>query len=143
MELDTQDQLETKAGIPQDVVVTHSEMMRAFALFKESNDERLATIERRGSDPLLDEKVDRINTDLTRRLDEINLKHARPALDRNDRAGAAAAFSQREHKSAFDEYMREGESAGLRALEVKAMSVGSNPDGGYVVPLEIEQAIGE
>ena len=30
----------------------------------------------------------------------------------------------------------------MRALEQKAMSVGSNPDGGYTVPLEIEQAIG-
>ena len=38
--------------------------------------------------------------------------------------------------------MRSGESAGLRALEVKAMSAGSNPDGGYTVPVEIEQAIG-
>src|SRR6185503_10490342 len=31
----------------------------------------------------------------------------------------------------------------LRALEVKAMSFGSNPDGGYLVPPEIEAAIGE
>ncbi len=36
-----------------------------------------------------------------------------------------------------------GESAGLRALEVKAMSVGSNPDGGYLVPPEIETEIGK
>jgi HK97 family phage major capsid protein len=34
-------------------------------------------------------------------------------------------------------------SAGLRALETKAMSVGSNPDGGYTVPVEIETMIGE
>ena len=34
------------------------------------------------------------------------------------------------------------QSAGLRELELKAMSAGSNPDGGYVVPLEIEQEIG-
>ena len=39
--------------------------------------------------------------------------------------------------------MRNGESAGLRALETKAMSVGSNPDGGYMVPVEIETAIGK
>jgi HK97 family phage major capsid protein len=49
----------------------------------------------------------------------------------------------REHKAAFDDYLRRGESGGLRMLEQKAMSVGSNPDGGYTVPLEIEQAIGE
>ena len=38
--------------------------------------------------------------------------------------------------------MRAGESSGLRALEVKAMSVGSNPDGGYLVPVELEHEIG-
>jgi HK97 family phage major capsid protein len=37
--------------------------------------------------------------------------------------------------------MRRGETAGLRQLEMKALSVGSNPDGGYVVPVEIEQQI--
>ena len=39
--------------------------------------------------------------------------------------------------------MRTGEAGGLRALEVKAMSFGSNPDGGYLVPPEIEATIGQ
>ena len=38
--------------------------------------------------------------------------------------------------------MRSGEAAGLRALEVKALSAGSNPDGGYLVPPEVETQIG-
>jgi HK97 family phage major capsid protein len=38
--------------------------------------------------------------------------------------------------------VRAGESTGLRELETKAMSVGSNPDGGYLVPEEIEREIG-
>ena len=132
---------ESKAGIAgSDALVTQDEMMRVYEHFRQANDERIAAIERRSADPLLEDKVNRINTDLTRRLDELTLKNARPALERNDRA---VSTSQREHKSAFDGYLRTGESAGLRALEVKAMSVGSNPDGGYVVPVEIEQAIGE
>ena len=132
---------ELKAGIAgSDALVTQDEMMRVYEHFRQANDERIAAIERRSADPLLEDKVNRINTDLTRRLDELTLKNARPALERNDRA---VSTSQREHKSAFDGYLRTGESAGLRALEVKAMSVGSNPDGGYVVPVEIEQAIGE
>ena len=57
------------------------------------------------------------------------------------RASARAAQRRAlEHKAAFEAYVRTGESAGLRALEVKAMSVGSNPDGGYLVPPEIEHA---
>ncbi|MEA2907242.1 MAG: hypothetical protein QOI12_4629 [Alphaproteobacteria bacterium] len=140
MEFDSND-LETKAGIPHEAVVTHGEMMRAFEALKQANDENLAALERRSADPLLDEKVERINADLTRRIDELTLKNARPVFARE--GWAAQLPGAREHKMAFDAYLRNGESAGLRALEHKAMSIGSNPDGGYTVPIEIEQAIGE
>jgi HK97 family phage major capsid protein len=132
---------ETKAGTLTETV-THDEMLRAFEAFKDANDERLAAIERRRTDPLLEEKVARIDATLdaqTRRLDEMTLKGARPPLSRErDQAPLAA----REHKAAFESYIRAGESAGLRELETKAMSVGSNPDGGYLVPEEIEREIG-
>ena len=36
MDIDTDNNLETKAGIPLDAVVTHAEMMRAFEAFKET-----------------------------------------------------------------------------------------------------------
>src|SRR5262249_47080077 len=138
MDIDINGQLETKAGIPHDTVVTRDEMMRAFESFKEANDERLSAIERKASDGLHDEKVERLNA----RLDELALKNARPVFARE--GWAAQMPGAREHKMAFDSYLRHGESTGLRALEVKtAMSAGSNPDGGYVVPVEIEQAIGE
>ena len=142
MDMDTQHTLETKAGIAPEALVTHGDLLRAFEAFKEANDERVS--ERRGGDVVIEEKVARINDTIEahqRRLDEITLKQARPPLDRDNRA--AMTHDRREHKSAFDGYMRTGESVGLRALEVKAMSVGSNPDGGYVVPVEIEKAIGE
>jgi HK97 family phage major capsid protein len=140
MDIDTGSELETKAGIPHEAAVTHGEMMRAFEAFKDANDERLA---RRDADVVLEEKLARINGALdtqTRRLDEITLKSARPALGQESarmRAGAP------EHKAAFEAYVRNGESANLRALEIKAMSIGSNADGGYLVPPEIEATIGE
>jgi HK97 family phage major capsid protein len=136
MDIDTG--LETKAGIPHDAVVTHADLMRAFEAFKETNDERLA---RREGDVVLEEKLARINATLdaqTRRLDDITLKNARPALG-NERMRTNAP----EHKAAFEAYVRTGETANLRALETKAMSVGSNTDGGYLVPPEIEHTIGE
>jgi HK97 family phage major capsid protein len=134
---------ESKAGIAgSERLVTYDELMRTVEAFRQANDERVA--ERRSHDVVLTEKVDRINATIdthSRRLDEITLKNARPVLasERTPAHGQGA----REHKSAFDAYLRNGESGGLRALEQKAMSVGSNPDGGYVVPVEIEQAIGE
>ena len=73
-------------------------------------------------------------------MDDIALKSARPPLaaDGTESKGRSA----REHKMAFDAYVRGGETANLRALESKALSAGSNPDGGYLVPSEVEQAIG-
>jgi HK97 family phage major capsid protein len=141
MDIDTHDELETKAGIPHDAVVTHGEMMRAFEAFKAANDERL---EKRGSDVVLEDKLARINTTIDaqgRRLDEITLKQARPAI--GGERGAARSASALEHKAAFEAYVRAGEASGLRALEAKAMTIGSNPDGGYLVPPEIEATIGQ
>ena len=42
MDIDTENELETKAGIPSDAAVTHAALMRAFEEFKEANDLRLA-----------------------------------------------------------------------------------------------------
>jgi HK97 family phage major capsid protein len=136
MEIDINDRApETKAGIAgSDALVTHAEMMRVFEAFKTENDDRAA--ERRRPDVLNEEKMAR----LERQLDELTLKSARPALGRD--AAAPSSAAQREHKSAFDTYVRTGESGGLRGLEMKALSVGSNPDGGYLVPDEVERAIG-
>ena len=143
MDHETHNALETKSGIPLDAMVTHAEMMRAFEAFKETNDERLALSEKRAGDVVLDEKLERINAAMdaqARRLDEITLKAARPAL--GGERGAVRSAAALEHKQAFDAYVRAGESGGLRALEIKALSVGSNPDGGYLVPPEVETEIG-
>ncbi len=142
MEIDTHTSLETKAGPPHDAVVTHADMMRAFEAFKEANDERIATMERRGGDVVLEEKLARIDRTIdaqARRMDEITLKAARPAIGHDRARGQGSP----EHKQAFEAYVRAGETTGLRALEVKALSVGSNPDGGYLVPPEIEAEIGK
>ena len=139
MDIRTQSELETKAGIPLEAVVTHAEMMRAFDAFKETNDARL--IERRSADVLLDEKLARVDRAIDgygRRLDEIMLKSVRPSIGRERRREGSL-----EHKVAFDAYVRSGESGNLRTLESKALSVGSNPDGGFLVPPEIETQIGQ
>ena len=143
MDIATHNELETKSGIPLDAMVTHAEMMRAFDAFKETNDQRLALEGKRAGDVVVDEKLARINAAMdaqSKRLDEITLKAARPALggDRHVQRRASAI----EHKQAFDVYVRSGESAGLRALEIKAMTIGSNADGGYLVPPEVETQIG-
>jgi HK97 family phage major capsid protein len=132
---------EHKSGISSAARGEHDQFMQMFEEFKASNDERLASLGRR-ADVLIDEKVDRINGALDvqmKRIEDLALKTARPHLD-GTRARVFDA-SAREHKSAFDAYVRQGESAGLRLMETKALSVGSNADGGYLVPAELEHTI--
>ncbi len=135
---------EHKAGFPSIPRDDYDELRHTFEEFKAANDERLARIEHKRGDVLLEEKVDRINRALDaqhRRLDDLALRQARPSLDGSRRL--PCDNSVREHKNAFDAYVRAGDVDGLRQIEVKAMSVGSNADGGYLVPVELEHAINQ
>jgi len=138
MDLETKTYDTQQAG---DVRALFDEWMRSFDAFKQANDERLAALEKRSADVVSEDKVERINQALTeqkRALDELVLAGQRPQLGHERKAHPLA---DRERKQAFDRYVRKGDAGGLDALEVKALSVGSNPDGGYTVPLEIETTI--
>lgn len=130
---------ETKGA--SDLGFAIDDLMRAFEAFKDTNDQRLDEIERRAStDTLTSEKLDRINRaldDNKRIVDELALKSARPSLGGAPvRSGAAL-----QHKAAFEAYVRKGEAGQLRDLEAKALSVGTDADGGYLVPDELERAV--
>jgi HK97 family phage major capsid protein len=125
---------EHKAGIS--ARGDYDDFRHTFEEFKSANDERLAKLERGCGDVLLEEKVERINA----ALDDLRLKQSRPALEGRARITDAAS---REHKSAFESYVRGGETTALRAVETKAMSVGSDADGGYLVPVELEHSISQ
>ncbi|MBV8799273.1 MAG: phage major capsid protein [Alphaproteobacteria bacterium] len=141
MQLETK-ALETRDASSREIKEAFGEFLNAFESFKEANDERLAQIEKRSADAVTEEKVERINKALEtqkRALDELMLSAARPALGGESKT--ANDRIARERKAAFDSYVRKGDASGFHSLEVKAMSVGSNPDGGYVVPLEIAETI--
>ncbi|HVZ90905.1 MAG TPA: phage major capsid protein [Rhizomicrobium sp.] len=137
-------ELETKtidAANNREIRQAFDDLAREFDAFKQANDERLGEIEKRSADVVTEDKVERINQALTeqkRALDELVLASQRPAI-----GGERKSFSPqlRERKAAFDRYVRKGDAGGLDALELKALSAGSNPDGGYTVPLEIESTI--
>jgi HK97 family phage major capsid protein len=134
---------ETKAAAPE-IKDAFDDFLRAFEQFKEGNDRRLAEIERHSADVVTEEKVARIDQALgeqKRALDRLVLDAARPALSVERKAAGDRDVLER--KQAFDRYVRKGDTAALDALELKsAFSAGSNADGGYTVPLEIETAIG-
>jgi HK97 family phage major capsid protein len=133
--------LEIKSA-PDDVAAAFDEFARAFEAFRDTNDTRLAEIETRlGADVVTEEKLQRIDAavdDAKRRLDRLTLERARPPL-----GGAAEPKDPllAEHKGAFRTYMRTGEASGLKRLEEKALSAGSGPDGGYLVPETVEREV--
>ncbi|WMS41692.1 phage major capsid protein [Acuticoccus sp. MNP-M23] len=124
---------ETKA----DLARAMDDMQGAFEAFKATNEERLAEVEKKSSvDVLTTDKLARIEAALDanqRRMDDMVLKSARPALSGSPIIGAS------EHKSAFDGYVRGGNEAGLRSIERKAVS--TSGDAGFTVPVEIEAEV--
>ena len=130
---------EVKSGASGDVAEAFDDFMHAFDEFKQANDERLSQIESRfGVDGVTNDKVERINLALgeqKRVLDALQRKQARPPL-------GGGSIEPSEHKAAFENYVRRGDERRLQALDAKAMSIGSGPDGGYLVPPETEAAIG-
>ncbi len=126
-----------------EVARTFDEFFRTFESYRAVNDARLAEIENRGSADVISlEKLDRLDAALDatqRRLDNLTLKSRRPQIGtREPRQLTSAAL---EHKAAFEAYVRSGQEQILRPLETKALSAGSDPDGGYLVPEETEAGI--
>ncbi|KKB82730.1 capsid protein [Devosia limi DSM 17137] len=127
----TDDSFEIKAGTGGDVAGMFNAFSSAFEEFKRTNDQRLKEIEKRGSaDGLLEGKLDRINQALDGQksaMDRALADRARPLLD------SKAGQQYDEYKDAFSAYVKRGEE--------KALSIGVNADGGFVVPAETESEI--
>lgn len=118
---------------------------KTFEEFKAENDKRLKELEGNRNDPVLAEKVDKINAEISQLAE---MKRQIEALDtiagRGAFGGGHSELDQAkgEHKAAFDKFIRKGVDAGLKDLEVKAeLSTLSDPDGGFTVPVEEDRAI--
>ncbi|HOY76828.1 MAG TPA: phage major capsid protein [Hyphomonadaceae bacterium] len=135
--------IETKMNAPSGVNVDAralaNEMMAAFEALKAANDARIEEIEKRGApDPLLDAKLKKIEQSLDRQrsaLERLALEQARPAMGDDPRKGDP------EHKSAWSTYMRRGDDSGIARLDLKSVNVGTEAQGGYVAPPELDRLI--
>ncbi len=116
----------------------------AWSEFKATNDARLKEIEKKGSADVLHtavlEKISPAMDEMKAKLDLIEKAANRPGAggegeDEKKKAGEA------EYKKCFLNYLRKGVDAGLSELEAKTMSVGSDPDGGYLVTPQMSAQI--
>lgn len=125
---------------------------RTFAEFRAANDEALRQKADRGaSEPITEHKIERINDELDTLRDRIDRTQA--ALNRRVAPGLGphrADDPPDEHKAAFVDYVRKGSETSLAAIERaalaghgerKALSVGSDREGGYAVPAQLSATI--
>ncbi len=144
--------------MPDDVKSIVDGLGTAFEEFKKANDQRIAEIESKaGEDPVLVEKLSKMDEfigDTQKRLEEAETVLARKAKFKADYgdeyAEKAAQFGAqmakargipdagnfgsedlKAYRSGFAEWMRKGDL--IEAETKKALSVGSDPDGGYTV----------
>jgi HK97 family phage major capsid protein len=127
----------------QDVTEGMYALGNAWEQFKQVNDNRLSDIERKGSaDSLYDGHLARINDALDQhksRMDRIETVHARPG--REMKSLGYNGEDKSEYKAAFNMYLRKGMDSGLEQLQSKALSAGSNADGGFLVPNQMADLI--
>lgn len=141
---------------------------RTFEEFKQANDEQIKELKAGKADPLLAEKVDKISAaldDLQEQKDAIEKRINRPGFGasttddeekslvmfNNERKASAISSSRaqpadididqyREYKRAFGQFMRKNGDQ-IDDIERKAMMVGSDADGGYLVPADVSGRI--
>lgn len=144
--------ISVRADASGDPKVIMAELQTAFAEFKRVNDERVDALAKgKVDDTVVNEKVDRINatiTDLQSKLADVANRAAGAGLGGNGAEQVALAASAKtfakerglpdlsvEDYQAYAEglqvYMRRG--GGTPRDVMAAMSVGSDPDGGYTV----------
>jgi len=120
----------------EDMTTHVSNIGNAWEQMKSVNDARLREIERKGfADPLYDEHLNNINVALDNykdRLNRVETAYNRPALAASE-DGVKSADRNSDYAKAFRNYLRKGMDAGLEQLATKALSVTSDPDGGYMV----------
>lgn len=105
------------------------ELGRAFQEFKQTNEERIVALEKKHSDPLLEEKLSRMNVSLDKASDRLQHFFAlsnRPHLE--------SGSPQDDHKKAFLDYVCKGQESNLRSLESKRLDPTKTEDGGYFLP---------
>ena len=115
-----------------DMRQAQADFASTFAAFREANDNRLAALEAKSTvDPLLAEKVNKLNTALdeqTRRMENLTLANASSGF-----SGEAKSAD----KAAWASFIRTGETS---ALEGKSLT-STDADGSLIAPIETESRI--
>lgn len=117
--------------------------------FMKKTDEELKeqkkSFDKKTSDVVTQDEVKKLTTALEEQkklVENLRLENNRPVLTAPDGTKTQLTDEQMEHKKAFHDWFRKGSGEEkLGELQKKALSVGTDPDGGYTVPVQMETAI--
>lgn len=121
---------------------------KAFTEFKAENDKKIADLQKGKGDIVQDEKLERINADLSKlctAIDELNAKQALASISKG--GGTPDTPEMAEFKANYENWFRTGSDeekikAAYRTGGVMAaMSTGSDADGGFTAPVEWDRTI--
>lgn len=120
----------------KDVELVAQEIKQNFEEFKKTNDKRLEGIAQEKA--ALSGQVETLNSKMSE-LENLktDLENEIKELKRPGGANKQAS----EHKEAFNMFVRKGHEQGLADIERKAMQIGSDADGGYALPQELNTDI--
>lgn len=118
-----------------------TELGKAFSEYKAANDARLEELRKTsGQAGELEGKLSKIEADIQERearLSALEARASRPEFG----SMTSQDVANKEHKAAFNKFVRKGVTDGLAELQMKAVQVGVDADGGYAVPQEIYREI--
>lgn len=109
------------------------ELGKAVHDMREENEKRLSEIEKKGySLSETQSALEKANKTIDLLQDEVKKIHT--AMNRPGTLSSGSETQElAEYKAAFRSYIKTGTEGNLKALQTKALSVGSDPDGGYLV----------
>lgn len=135
-----------RAEVPANPLELITAIQTTFAEFKASNDTRLTQLEKRGEDPITADQVNKINADLSALTKALEKAQADLAAAKLGAGGPGSNLTPeaRKHADSFNAWFRKGTepAQAMRELEIAAaLTTQSDPDGGYLVPTEMESTI--
>lgn len=122
------------------------DLQKAWTDFRAENDKAIAELKKGKADVVATEKIDRINDDVGKLQASFNDMTERLAASRLGGASAPGAGADPVYAQTFAKWFRGGRNdADVEAAQHQgpraAMSVGSNPDGGFLAPIEWDRTI--
>lgn len=142
MLLETKEDKGDQAPASPQVKEAVDKLNKSFADYQAKNDQRLAEIEKNGkADPLTEETLTKLNDQIDaqqKTIDAMALDLKRPQIGEGK---SMLTADEQKHSDAFNNYARKGIETGLEDLQLKALNMGVDADGGFAVPKVVDAQV--